>query len=71
MLNLDDYQVEWVCKHLGHTQDVHKLYYKQTSGAIERIQIGKLMLLQDLNLVGQFRSKRLEDIQFEGKNSSI
>jgi hypothetical protein len=47
--------------------DVHRIYYRQTSDIIERVDVAKLLLLQDLGLVGQFAGKRLKDIQMEGK----
>ena len=63
----DDHQLEWVCKHLGHTCDIHNLYYRPASGTIERINLGKLMIIQDKDLVGKFANRKLEDIQFNGK----
>ena len=66
MLNLDKYQVDWVCRHLGHTKNVHKMHYRQMSGLIERTQLTKLFLLQDLNLTSQFKGKSLEEIDLKG-----
>ena len=66
MLDLSDHQVEWVCKHLGHTKGIHKQVYRQLAGSVERIQIGKLMLIQDYGLGGKFVNKTLESVQFEG-----
>ncbi len=34
---------------------------------IERVQVSKLLLMQDFNMTKQFEGKRLEDIQFKGK----
>ena len=65
MLDLSDHQVEWVCKHLGHTKGIHKQVYRQLAGSVERIQIGKLMLIQDYGLGGKFVNKTLESVQFE------
>ena len=45
-----------VCDHLGHTNAVQKEYYRATSDTAERIDIGKILLIQE----------ELEDIQFEG-----
>lgn len=51
---------------MGHTVNVHKLHYRAASGYIERMNIGKLMLMQDFNVASRFKGKRLEDIQVEG-----
>ena len=51
VLSIDAHELEWVCNHLGHTTKIHKLHYRATSGLIERIEISKLMLIQENNLV--------------------
>jgi len=68
ILALDDHELQWVCSHLGHTADVHKLHYRATSGFIERINIAKLSLLQDFNVVGKFAGKKLQDLSVEGSS---
>ncbi|VDI46116.1 Hypothetical predicted protein [Mytilus galloprovincialis] len=62
MLNLDGNQLEWVCRHLGHSANVHKTHYRQMSGFIERVHVSKLMLVQDMNLTKKYAGKKLEDI---------
>ena len=64
--DLKDHEVEWVTTHFGHTLKVHKVSYRQTSSAIERTQIAKLLLLQDHAMVGKFANCRLEDIDIKG-----
>ena len=66
MFNLDNNQLEWVCRHLGHTTEVHKTHYRQMSGAIERIQVAKLLLLQDMNLTQKFKGQKLAEIDIHG-----
>ncbi|XP_078310283.1 uncharacterized protein LOC111116385 isoform X1 [Crassostrea virginica] len=64
-LNLNDTEMKSICNHLGHTQKVHDLVYRQTSGMIERLDIAKLMLIQEHNIVGKFQNKKLSEIQFD------
>ena len=52
---------------MGHTLRVHETHYRSTSGLVERLDIAKLMLMQEGNLVGKFAGKSLNDITFEGK----
>ncbi|XP_060084182.1 uncharacterized protein LOC132563439 [Ylistrum balloti] len=70
-LSLDSQQLKNVCNHLGHTQKVHDAFYRQTSGLVERIDIAKLMLMQEHNLVGKYANKKLSEIQFEELEESI
>ena len=51
---------------MGHTMDVHKAYYRATSGMIERMEIAKLMLIQERNKVGRFAGRDLSKVTFDG-----
>ncbi len=64
VLNLNDSELDWVCRHMGHTKEVHLEHYRSMSGFIERMQIGKMLLMQDLNVQSQFVGKKLEEIDF-------
>ncbi len=57
--------MEWVC-HLGHTLDVHRNHYRHMSDSIERIKIAKLLLVQDLGVVGENHGRNIDDISLEG-----
>ena len=47
--------------------DVHLQHYRATSQMIEKVEIAKLLLIQDKNLVSRFADKSLGEIQLEGK----
>ncbi|XP_033759137.1 glutamic acid-rich protein-like [Pecten maximus] len=66
VIDMKEHELEWLCNHLDHTAQIHKLHYRSTSGFIERVNIGKLMLLQDVNLAGKYAGKRLKDINLAG-----
>lgn len=69
VIGLTDHELKYLCRHLGHTVQVHEMHYRSTSGLIERLEIAKLMLMQENNMVGKFQGKTLKDITFEGKYS--
>jgi len=71
VLDLNEMQVQWVLQHFGHSLDVHCINYRQTSDVIERVQIAKILLLQDHDNIGAFANKRLEDICCEGMLNQI
>ena len=66
-LDMKEHEIQWVTNHLGHTLDVHKIHYRQTSDTLERTQVAKLLLLQDHDKLGIFFNKNLSDIQMQGK----
>ena len=65
-LDTTEAQRQWIITHMGHTMDVHLTHYRQTSDILERVEIAKILLIQDTNQVGRFVGKKMEDIQLEG-----
>ena len=63
-----DHKLQWFTNHMGHSIDVHKIYYRATSDQIKRIQVATICLLQDSNRVHEFANKKLEDIQLHGNS---
>lgn len=57
----------WVCDHLGHTLDVHREHYRARSDVIERIEVAKILLMQDKGMVNKHVGKKLSEIQFTGR----
>ena len=64
VIDFSDSQLDWVCRHMGNTREVHLQHYRTMSGFIERVQIGKLLLMQDLNIQNKFTGKKLDEIDF-------
>lgn len=65
VIGLKDHELKYLCRHMGHTMQVHETHYRSTSGLIERLEIAKLMLIQERNMVGMFQGKSLNEITFE------
>lgn len=67
-MGLSDAQLKWVCDHLGHTPQVHLRSYRNLSGFIERSQVAKLMLIEDLDLTSKFKGKCIDDVEANGES---
>ena len=65
MLHVQDTEKEHVLQHMGHSWDIHKIFYRQTSDVIERLDIAKLLLMQDQNLIDENRRKTLQEIELK------
>lgn len=70
-MSLKDNELRWLVNHMGHTEKVHLQHYRATSGLIERLDIAKIMLMQEQGLVSKYANVALNDIHFEGKNPSF
>lgn len=68
VFDISPQQQQWLTNHLGHTLDIHKIHYRQTTGIIERVDISKLMLLTEYGLTGKYAGKTLTDITLEGND---
>ncbi|XP_064625950.1 uncharacterized protein LOC135486780 [Lineus longissimus] len=63
-VDLKGNELEWVCRHLGHTKMVHLEHYRHTSPFIERVNIGKIHVMQDLNVQSSYVGKSLDTVDF-------
>lgn len=68
VFDISPQQQQWLTNHLGHTLDIHKIHYRQTSVIIERVDISKLMLLTEYGLTGKYTGKKFTDITLEGND---
>ena len=57
-----------VLNHMGHTWDVHKDFYRQYDPVGERLDVAKLLMLQDQNKLNDYRDKNLGEIDVERLN---
>ena len=51
-----------ILDHMGHSWDVHRDYYRQYSSVVERLDVAKLLLIQDTNRVNEYRRKGMTEI---------
>lgn len=50
---------------------VHKVSYRQTSGLIERLDIAKMMLLEEFGKTAKYANKKLEDIELRKRCGTL
>ena len=66
ILDMDGNQLQWLCNHLGHTKRIHLEHYRQMSGFLERTEVAKVFLIQDLGLTKKFAGKKTKEISLKG-----
>ena len=61
-MTLPDADMNQILNHMGHTWEVHKTYYRHYDSIGERLEVAKLLMLQDQNRLNEYRKKGLNDI---------
>ena len=56
-----------IYKHMGHTPSIHHNIYQQVVGGLEMVNMGKLLIIHEKNLMSRFKGKSLNSVQLEGK----
>ena len=64
-LALNDFQFQHVLKHLVHSRKVQLENYRLQAPGIERLEIAKILLIQDRGVQSNFRDKPLSEISYE------
>ena len=63
-LSLTDFQFQHVLKHFGHTRKVHLENYRLAAPVVERLEVGKILMMQDRNVQHLFKDKALTNVTF-------
>ena len=71
ILDLQDNEVEWLARHMGHDVNIHKEYYRLQDQTLELAKVSKLLLAFDEGNAGNFAGKKLDDITREGSADNL
>ena len=66
VMDISPQQQRYITEHLGHSLNVHDLYYRATSDVIERLDMAKILMLLDNGNIGNYKGRRIENIDMEG-----
>jgi hypothetical protein len=66
MLDMTPNELDYLCKHLAHSSQVHKIHYQTTSDVVERTKIGLLLMLKDAGKLESFKGRKIAEIELEG-----
>ena len=61
-MSLTPTELSQVCKHLGHTKEVHHSYYRHHEQLVETNSISRLLMLSEKGQVHQYKGKKLSDV---------
>ena len=59
-------EMEWLCRHMGHSPETHKQYYRMQDSAIELSKVSRLLLAVDSGKGAAIKGKSLQDINENG-----
>ncbi|KAL5003937.1 hypothetical protein ScPMuIL_017393 [Solemya velum] len=62
ILDLEDFELEWLSRHLAHDINTHKMHYRQHDAAVEIAKVGSLMMAADAGQIRKFAGKKLSEI---------
>lgn len=62
MLHIDKEDMNHILNHMGHTWEVHQAFYREYSSVIERLDVAKVLLMQDTDQVAENRKKKISEI---------
>ena len=60
LLDMTEAELNWVTDHLGHTPDVHKMWYRQEESTVELTKVAKILMAKDRGEA--FHNKKMKDL---------
>ena len=67
ILDFEDFELEWLSKHLAHDINTHKQHYRQHDATVEIAKIGSLILAADAGQMNKYAGKKMSEINVSGK----
>jgi hypothetical protein len=67
VLSLEEKELDWLARHLGHDIRTHREYYRLHESTIEIAKISKLLLDVDCGKAGSLKGKSLDGITIDGE----
>lgn len=67
VFGLNDFEVDWLVRHLGHDIRVHREYYCLHSATVELAKVSKLLLAVEEGDASKWRGKSLDEIDLSAE----
>lgn len=65
ILDLQENELDWLTRHLGHDIQVHRQYYRLHDSTIELAKVSKILTTVDQGKTGQWAGKSLDEIDID------
>lgn len=67
IFQINDNELDWLARHLGHDIRVHRDFYRLQELAIELTKVSRLLIAVDEGKASEFKGKNLEEINLIGE----
>ena len=66
IVDMNQSEMGWLAKHLGHDIQIHKDFYRLQESTIEMALVGNLLVAVDEGKVNKFKGRSIRDINING-----
>lgn len=66
VFNLQERELDWLARHMGHDVRVHRDFYRLHESAVELTKISRILMTVDTGEVSKFKGRSLEEIGLQG-----
>ena len=63
LLDLSEAELTWITNHLGHTEDVHKGWYRKEDATTELKKVAKVLVAIDAGETRSIQNKKIDSLQ--------
>ena len=67
IVDMNESELGWLAKHLGHDIRIHKEFYRLQESTIEMALVGNLLVAVDEGKENKFKGRSIRDININGK----
>ena len=71
MFDLQEQELDWLARHIGHDIRVHREYYRLHESTLGLANVSKILTVVDEGKISQATEKSLNDIEVEIGNGKL
>lgn len=66
LLDMTDGELTWLTSHMGHTNDVHRNWYRKEDTTIELTKVARALMSVDCGSRKDLQNKKIDELQISG-----
>ena len=66
LLDMTDGELTWLTSHMGHTNDVHRNWYRKEDTTIELTKVARALMSVDCGSRRDLQNKKIDELQISG-----
>ena len=66
LLDITEGELTWITNHMGHTNDIHRGWYRKEDSMVELTKVAKVLMAVDCGQSEDLKNKKIHNLTLQG-----